>query len=243
MNVVVRPTVGLSSYIQDHKDEVVFGPKDQLPSQQEDVALKRKGENFLSRTVDKIDSAQFPGSRAIKFLFATLLAITVVGIPVLIYWKWQHDLSATDKKTQATAIEKLTLQNTLWNERAAILQELALPNFQKCPVLDLGDRMGPTGYIDFLKPTDLSAPVMKGVDKFQRPFIALKLRDKDTEETEVLTLFQRYTDGQGWTWGSVYGLNAYKELNLPGRFGHNSDIIKTLKEIVAGRHGKYMLGK
>lgn len=41
--------------------------------------------------------------------------------------------------------------------------------------LDIGDRQGLTGYIDFLGPNDLSDEVMYGTDKHGRKFLSLKL--------------------------------------------------------------------
>ncbi|QLH36215.1 MAG: hypothetical protein HWD61_08810 [Parachlamydiaceae bacterium] len=68
------------------------------------------------------------------------------------------------------------------------------------PILDLGNRKGATGYIDFLSPKELNYPLMKGVDCHQRPFIACKLLNT-RGESFVVTLFQRYTDSDAWTWG------------------------------------------
>jgi len=66
------------------------------------------------------------------------------------------------------------------------------------PILDLNGRMGWTDYIDFLSSQDLTAPVMRGIDSYNRPFIALRyiVRNEDPAKnrTCVETLFQRYTD-------------------------------------------------
>jgi len=44
-----------------------------------------------------------------------------------------------------------------------------------CPILDIGDREGPTGYIDFIKPQELGVEnIMKGKDKYNRNFIVFK---------------------------------------------------------------------
>lgn len=80
--------------------------------------------------------------------------------------------------------------------------------FNRLPVLDIGTRTGDTGYLDFLRVNDLPHPVMRGMDKLGRPFIALKLRSnlpKDRGREFVVTFFQRYTDDAGrWTWGTTH---------------------------------------
>jgi len=99
----------------------------------------------------------------------------------------------------------------IWsNPVYAAIGEAALENL---PVLDVGTRNGPTDYIDYLTIADLTAPVMKGVDRFRRPFIAMKLSAvSDHVENEVYefvgTFFQRYTDDEvNWAYGTCYKLN------------------------------------
>jgi len=89
-------------------------------------------------------------------------------------------------------------------------------NIQDIPILDLGDYVGHTGYIDFIKSKDMSSPIMRGIDCLRRPFLSIKVDCKrypvpsyseDTEEDPgepevrktvhaqfVYTIFQRYTD-------------------------------------------------
>ncbi len=80
--------------------------------------------------------------------------------------------------------------------------------FDRLPVLDIGTRTGDTGYLDFLRPSDLSQSIMRGADRLGRPFIALKLRSNrpvDQGREFVVTFFQRYTDDDGrWTWGTTH---------------------------------------
>ena len=68
--------------------------------------------------------------------------------------------------------------------------------------------MGSTQYLDGIRDSDLSYPVMIGIDKFRRPFISIKYRccqdsfSQNCEEVQIepsdrvftLTIFQRYTD-------------------------------------------------
>lgn len=72
------------------------------------------------------------------------------------------------------------------------------------PVLDLKGRQGSTDYIDFIRPGDMTAPVMRYKDRFNRLGLALHLRCtygewKDKEV--VFAPFQRYTGNSKWTFG------------------------------------------
>ena len=58
------------------------------------------------------------------------------------------------------------------------------------PVLDIGDKKGHTGYIDFIQVKDMSHSAMQGIDAYGRFFIALKYSDHETQR--VGTFFQRY---------------------------------------------------
>ena len=80
-----------------------------------------------------------------------------------------------------------------------MLQELISQIYNyDCPILNIGDRKGNTGYIDFIQEKELGLnSVMKGNDCIQRPFIIIKaelvLSNGDTIPT-ISTFFQRYND-------------------------------------------------
>ena len=59
------------------------------------------------------------------------------------------------------------------------------------PVLDIGNRQGSPDYIDFLKWEEVTEPIMKGIDIFNRTFIVVKLIINNNKIME--TYFQRYT--------------------------------------------------
>jgi hypothetical protein len=68
----------------------------------------------------------------------------------------------------------------------------------ECPILNIENRKGHTGYIDFIQEKELGEnSVMKGMDCIQRPFIIIKaeliLSNGDTIPT-ISTFFQRYND-------------------------------------------------
>ena len=67
-----------------------------------------------------------------------------------------------------------------------------------CNILDIGNKIGSTSYIDFIKQTDLEKNnIMKGNDCFGRKFIVFKatyiFKDNTIKKT-FSTFFQRYTD-------------------------------------------------
>ena len=85
-----------------------------------------------------------------------------------------------------------------------------IPSMENVPVLDLGDQRGNTGYIDFVKAEDVQFPVMRGIDVYGRPFVAIKAQlEGKCEFPEVVgVFFQRYADNTtDWAYGSCYPLN------------------------------------
>lgn len=83
-----------------------------------------------------------------------------------------------------------------------------ISTFVFLPILEYQEHFeGSTGYIDQIKVSDVSYPIMIGVTKCARPFITFKLQDtvRGFTETFVETLFQRYTnDKYTWTFGTFY---------------------------------------
>jgi hypothetical protein len=82
--------------------------------------------------------------------------------------------------SQATEIETITQE--IYN--------------QDCPILDISDRVGITGYIDFIDTSEFVEPFNKGIDKYERKFVSfranIEYEDGTTIET-FTTLFQRYS--------------------------------------------------
>ena len=63
---------------------------------------------------------------------------------------------------------------------------------------DLKDRMGITGYIDFLKQNEVPKNIMRGVDCYGRRFLTLKVGGIDLENNKFFktaqVFFERYSD-------------------------------------------------
>lgn len=68
------------------------------------------------------------------------------------------------------------------------------------PILDIGTKNGMTGYLDFIKPTELGANnIMKGVDNWGRAFIIFKAEfefEDGSKKQTFTTFFQRYNDNE-----------------------------------------------
>lgn len=92
----------------------------------------------------------------------------------------------------------------------------------ECPNLDIGERVGSTGYIDFITQNEMSSSVNKGVDIYGRKFINIlaNIQYEDGYVKKTLTsLFQRYP-GDETIWVSCRGpelsmiLKPYGAMNL-----------------------------
>jgi hypothetical protein len=83
--------------------------------------------------------------------------------------------------------------------------------YDTLPVLDIGNKMGYTDYIDFIRSEDMNHPIMKGSDIFGRKFISIKVRTHNTQTNEfkeiVGTFFQRYSNTNQYAFGTAYDLN------------------------------------
>ncbi len=86
-------------------------------------------------------------------------------------------------------------------ESRAELQELARKILSiDCQVLDIGNRQGSTGYIDFITQSELTRSIAKGFDLNGRGFIAWKAEcvltsyDETSEFSTFTTFFKRYAE-------------------------------------------------
>ena len=75
------------------------------------------------------------------------------------------------------------------------------------PILKSNDRLSSTCYIDYFTWDEVTHSVMKGIDKYSRPFIVVKMvvikKQEGSDKLELInimqTFFQRYT-GAGSHW-------------------------------------------
>lgn len=114
------------------------------------------------------------------------------------------------------------------------------------PNLSLGNKEGFTGYIDFIKSSDMNESIMKGMDMHGRIFIAFKLKVKkiddngdNNEWSEIVgTLFERYSDSKGnMAYGTCYLLgegNYHLWNDSRVRMNEMDDLFKRLKLLIHG---------
>lgn len=79
--------------------------------------------------------------------------------------------------------------------------------FERLPVLDIGDKMGKTDYIDFIKPSDMTDPIMRGKDKYGREFFSIRAKING-EQQQVQTFFQRHLKEGTWSDGGDIIING-----------------------------------
>ena len=81
-----------------------------------------------------------------------------------------------------------------------------------CPTLDVGQRVGHTGYIDFINKNELTGSYVKGIDKHGRKFVSFvaTIEYKDGEKKNTFTtLFQRYTGDESVWMGASCGQQLF----------------------------------
>lgn len=169
----------------------------------------------------------------------TLLVFSAVTLISTIWAKREAaELDAEEnRKIQEVreAARSLEAQNIAFGKvKLAIMGDRG--DFDQIPVLDIGERMGPTGSIDFIKPNEINVGAT-GHDKFGRPFVALNLRtipqeNEAAQEDRVLVIFQRYTEGGSWTY------------SFPDKFMNeilgDADLAQ-ITQIIEANHPRYRL--
>ena len=111
-------------------------------------------------------------------------------------------------------------------------------NHMVLPILDLKNRIGQTDYIDFLMPEELTHSIMRGVDAYQRPFVAFKVQVQieDKEPSEIVgTFFQRYSDNtDAWAFGTTFNGNHEIYHDSRVRVDDYENLEQRLKLLIAG---------
>ena len=71
------------------------------------------------------------------------------------------------------------------------------------PLLNIYDKKGLTGYIDFIHINEITNSIMTGIDCYNRPFFTLTVDlyySDDTIISTFTTFFKRYTDSSSHLW-------------------------------------------
>ncbi len=77
-------------------------------------------------------------------------------------------------------------------------------NFERLPILDIGNRGGGIGEIDFIKGEEMSAPIMRGVDCQGREFFSIRaclnlFKKRPDFDVRCQTFYRRFIDVALWT--------------------------------------------
>ena len=87
-----------------------------------------------------------------------------------------------------------TVSENECKERIDLMASIMSKEF---PALDIGNKNGMTGYLDFFRLNEMTASVMKGYDASHRPFFTVRAKviKSDGSEVQVFeTFFQRYSN-------------------------------------------------
>ena len=238
--VTLQSSVPLTSYAQAHIQELAFGENDTPPSNE--IQFETRKVNLFGRCIKKIDSAKSCLAKLGRALLIIFLTLSIVGIPIVIAGKRESNLSVQDEKAKKLELENLEARIKQWNKRAEIHENLGVENFVNLPILDLCGRMGSTDYIDFLAPGDLRAPIMKGIDKYKRPFISMKMKDKEQKYDFVITIFQRYSKyDERWCNVGCHGANPLSRHDVLTRVVVGPEEEQILGQIIRGTHPRFSL--
>ena len=109
------------------------------------------------------------------------------------------------------------------------------------PILDIGNKNGSTGYLDFIKSDELGTNnIMKGLDCLSRPFIVFKAEfeyPNGLKKKTFTTFFQRYSDNHNlWHCCGHYGINL-----MDTQGGTSNEQIKMLYELFSS--GEYKINR
>jgi hypothetical protein len=120
-----------------------------------------------------------------------------------------------------------------------LVNALGANTISELPILDIGEKVGHSGYIDFILVNQMSDSIMKGIDCYKRPFIAFKfwIRSNDNIKPPyeaVGTFFQRYSDNNNsWAYGTCYELNSlYNDSRI--RLCDYENLAERIKRLVNG---------
>lgn len=185
--------------------------------------------NCMRRLVQYLRNSEIPLIKKVSLLFFAAFFTTfpvlilghLLGQPLIVFTAvalgallWGHSEGTKLDRAEANRIRAVREAEKALEEQRASLAKMkeafgGEAAYNVFPNLDIGSRMGSTGYLDFLRPQDLTHPIMKGADSYGRPFVAIKVHLRvenshfveDHEDEAVVTIFQRYTTGGRWTYG------------------------------------------
>ena len=81
----------------------------------------------------------------------------------------------------------------------------------KIPIMDIGDQMGRTAYLDFKVSLPVFAPVVRGFDRYNRAFYFATASMKDDDHVLTFKFFQRYANRLVWDSASNHDNNPVND--------------------------------
>jgi hypothetical protein len=232
--VTVKPTVHLTSYAINNADQMFFGPEDLAKNQKQEINIKVRKANWFTRLVIKIDQSQSTAGKIGSLILRVFLLLSIVGVPLIFVMNRIYKKNKMDQSKIQAAQELLNQQNSRFNKRAELLEMVNIQNFEQLPVLESDQELFS------LSEEQLENPMMKGFDKDQHPFLAVKLKDLTDEQVFVAVLFQRFTASHDWSWKIQEGFQDRLNEFITDGFIQPREL-NIFAEIIAGTHPKFCL--
>ncbi len=121
-----------------------------------------------------------------------------------------------------------------------LIELVGIDRFVSLPCLEWNPKwLGGTDYIDRIKYGTSSSPMWYTIDQYRRSAFIVDVKaviyydDKTDEKDITICMFQRYTDGSGYTCGTNYGNVATEILTASGMINptdENNLILKLIKD-------------
>lgn len=239
--ITLHPSLALTPFAKENLQELKFGPDTPLtpPSQ----AFNKRDLNLFGRCVQKIDQCNTRVVKIVRKVALIVLMCSLIGIPLVAL----HNIELKKQRSEKAAINEiiatLDRQNAKINKRAQVVELLGLEAFKKAPQLDLKGKIGPSNYIDFLDPKDLTSSIMKGQDKYGRAFISLKIQRTSNSQAQpatfVFTIFERSSS----SYYPVWCTGAPRSITLTGvspTMIEKKDL-EIIRQIIDGKSLEYKL--
>lgn len=205
--MAITPSSPQSQHVNWHvRGEAAAAPEPEPNCMGRIIRYLRNAENPLLLKIGAIFLAAAAMIVATVLFKIKLTIAAIVVLPMLI-WGRTEWMALTNQENAAIASAEARRQRLIEQQTSFTAMQEACGGeaaFNQLPVLDIGNREGSTGYIDFLRPADLTAPIMRGTDRYGRPFISMKLHERATGGEAVITIFQRYVEGGRWTYGGNF---------------------------------------
>ncbi|MBA2367957.1 MAG: F-box protein [Candidatus Protochlamydia sp.] len=158
-------------------------------------------------TISNLFSDTFPSIKeSIKInqdLYASIEVINTLTKDFdLVTLQRQHADLSQAFQNQKLLLRLVESQNELKRKKQAVFDTMkslfgGQEEYETLPILDIGDREGFTGLIDFIKPEEMSAPIMRGRDKLGRNFFTIRFKDEG-EKLKCQTFFERFAKQDAW---------------------------------------------